>query len=44
MVTDLATNFLETILPGGPSGNPLSNIYKMGFDELIDAQYKKIFL
>ncbi|KAL5246597.1 hypothetical protein ACHWQZ_G018717 [Mnemiopsis leidyi] len=44
MVTDMGTNLVETILPGGPGGNILSNFYAREIDALIEGKYKKIEL
>ena len=44
MVTDMGTNVVESILPGGPGGNILSNFYAREIDALIEGTYKKIEL
>ena len=44
MVTDLGTNVLETVLPGGPGGNILSNFYGREIDMFLEDRYKRIEL
>ena len=44
MVTDLGTNVVESILPGGPGGNILSNFYAREIETFLADQYKKMEL
>ena len=39
-VTDMSTNIFYSILPGGPSGNYFSNIYKREIDNYLNEVYK----
>ena len=41
MVTDMSSDVIETILPGGPSGNVLSNFYMREIDMWLSGTYKK---
>ncbi|KNC51163.1 peptidase S45 penicillin amidase [Thecamonas trahens ATCC 50062] len=42
MVTDLASSFMETLLPGGPSGRRFSWLYLTGIDDWISYNHKTI--
>ena len=44
MVTDMGTNVMESVLPGGPTGNILSNFYMREIKMFLEDQYKKIEL
>ena len=44
MVTDMGTDEVESVLPGGPSGNPWSGLYSSEMDNYLNFGYKHMNL
>jgi penicillin amidase len=43
-LTDMGTDEFESVLPGGPSGNPWSGLYTSEMDNFLNFRYKHINL